>query len=651
MTEIVADGQPFEAPLAAADQGYANTPPTFSRAFGAMFEQLSPVEALNRAAERGQYAGASWFDRSLVQIGEAQASQADPSITVDSGIATPTLSAADANKRYAPPGTTITDHPVPEGIARVIGQAKEAEIERESVLRRFSQAHSWPVTFGTNAAAFILDPLNASTAFLPGIGEETAMTGLGRIGLGSGMLARTGARIAAGGASGALAQAPLSTMRYGLGREEASDYDTREAFQDMAYSAAGGAAFHAGFGAIGDAISPRTVPDVQLGLVRNLERSADDAVSPKGAIGRYQVMPDTAREYGFDPARLRDPTYNEQVARTVLADLDKRFNSDAEAVLVAYNAGPGRAEAWLKAGRDDSVLPAETRAYLARAQRMGGSPDMTGLAADAGTKADAMRAAISQVTDGRPVDVLPVFDEREMHRASQEASLRAQDEQLATALDQLPKASPEASEKLARLEAITRDLGDENLGADERRALGARRDEILADTTPEQLQVQAAPGDQARVIENQRARIAEQLAAIEAQRTQETAGRILQTPPFDAATLAHAQRQLYRNGFARGIPQSEFDAARQAIYSPTQEKATAPEASSTHEPMPAQPQPHVNGQLATLERQHAALVARGVHLLPEEAAELDRTAGAVESSTWRRSAYEQAAQCLTEAGV
>ncbi len=109
-----------------------------------------------------------------------------------------------------------------------------------------------------------------------------------------------------------------------------------------------------------------------LDLVRRLEGSGDNAVSPKGAIGRYQIMPGTARQYGLDPAKLYDPAYNKMAASTILDDLNKRYNGDTDAILAGYNGGPGRANAFLKSGRDPSVLPVETQNYLNRAHGMTG---------------------------------------------------------------------------------------------------------------------------------------------------------------------------------------------------------------------------------------------------------------------------------------
>lgn len=137
-----------------------------------------------------------------------------------------------------------------------------------------------------------------------------------------------------------------------------------------------------------------------MDLLRTLEGSADDAVSPKGAIGRYQIMPATARQYmgnDFDVHSLFDPAVNKAVAARVVGDLFKRFQGNMNAIAIAYNAGPGRAGEYMKAGpgsaleaipdktmrggiryeshptsKDESFLPTETQKYLANERRKGG---------------------------------------------------------------------------------------------------------------------------------------------------------------------------------------------------------------------------------------------------------------------------------------
>lgn len=105
--------------------------------------------------------------------------------------------------------------------------------------------------------------------------------------------------------------------------------------------------------------------------------SESQVVSPAGAIGRYQVMPATARGYGFSREQLFDPQINEQVAKSILGDLRRRFPGDPEAQAIAYNAGPHRAYQWIAHNRNDSVLPRETQGYVGRLRSWGEFPGRT----------------------------------------------------------------------------------------------------------------------------------------------------------------------------------------------------------------------------------------------------------------------------------
>lgn len=145
------------------------------------------------------------------------------------------------------------------------------------------------------------------------------------------------------------------------------------------------------------AIAVSTVPRL-LDLTEKLEGSTDDAVSPAGAIGRHQIMPGTARQYGYKPEDMFDPRLNREAAAKIVGDLSQRFHGDEAAVLVGYNAGPGwaakfehagpgtRLEATLdktvaggvrydrvQAERNEAFLPLETQKYLANGRRRAGS--------------------------------------------------------------------------------------------------------------------------------------------------------------------------------------------------------------------------------------------------------------------------------------
>ncbi|WP_414832760.1 lytic transglycosylase domain-containing protein [Afifella sp. YEN Y35] len=88
------------------------------------------------------------------------------------------------------------------------------------------------------------------------------------------------------------------------------------------------------------------------------------AVSPKGAMGLMQLMPETWAELrhqynlGADPF---DPRANILAGTAYLKAMQDRFGYPA--LFAAYNAGPGRYENHLRTGKP---LPAETRAYVAR---------------------------------------------------------------------------------------------------------------------------------------------------------------------------------------------------------------------------------------------------------------------------------------------
>lgn len=63
------------------------------------------------------------------------------------------------------------------------------------------------------------------------------------------------------------------------------------------------------------------------------------AISPKGAIGLMQLMPDTAKRFGI--TKLFDPEQNIIAGARYLRFLFRLFNNNLPLVLAAYNAGEG----------------------------------------------------------------------------------------------------------------------------------------------------------------------------------------------------------------------------------------------------------------------------------------------------------------------
>lgn len=241
MSDWIADSQPYETPIEAAAPNYAKIAPSFGESFGAMFQEGSPIEAGLRAVERAGQQGSGGIDRAINAIGYGEMGEAVPVPTPS-----PMLDPATANKLYAPEGVKIWDKPVSEGLAQVVGKQKSLDVQRQGILSRYADNTGIvPRTF-TGAAAFVLDPVNLATTFIPGIGEEAILAKLGYAGARSApFAARAGARVVAGFTAGAAGQAPLSALRYGSSQEEGGDYDLRQAALDMATGGALNAAAHA----------------------------------------------------------------------------------------------------------------------------------------------------------------------------------------------------------------------------------------------------------------------------------------------------------------------------------------------------------------------------------------------------------------------
>ena len=116
---------------------------------------------------------------------------------------------------------------------------------------------------------------------------------------------------------------------------------------------------------IADASRRFGVPPSWIAEVMTVEsRGHANALSPKGAIGLMQVMPETYADmrarYGLG-ANPWNPRDNVLAGAAYLRLLYDRYG--APGFLVAYNAGPGRWEDYRLRARP---LPPETIAYLAR---------------------------------------------------------------------------------------------------------------------------------------------------------------------------------------------------------------------------------------------------------------------------------------------
>jgi hypothetical protein len=103
-------------------------------------------------------------------------------------------------------------------------------------------------------------------------------------------------------------------------------------------------------------------PDLVTSVIHAESDFNIHAISPKGAQGLMQLMPQTASQLGVHNAF--DPQANVEAGTRYLRTLLERYNFDLIKALAAYNAGPQRVEQY------NGVPPYyETKAYVARIVR------------------------------------------------------------------------------------------------------------------------------------------------------------------------------------------------------------------------------------------------------------------------------------------
>ena len=144
-------------------------------------------------------------------------------------------------------------------------------------------------------------------------------------------------------------------------------------------------------------------------LIWQESRFDPKAVSPKGAQGIAQFMPQTAAMRGL--ANAFEPLDALRESASYLRELRTTFRGNLGLAAAAYNAGPGAVEAWM-AGR--GTLPFETQAYV----RI-----VTGYAAEAWTSKPAPQMEPSTTPSGeRCVEIAKAMMESVRRRLPLSAS-------------------------------------------------------------------------------------------------------------------------------------------------------------------------------------------------------------------------------------
>lgn len=172
------------------------------------------------------------------------------------------------------------------------------------------------------------------------------------------------------------------------------------------------------------------------------ERSNSNQVSPAGARGVMQFMPENLRKYGVtDPS---DPVQMIDAAGRYLRDTMRQYGGHVDAVIADYNGGPRQAKEVL-AGRQPKA--AETQAYLRRVREWLGRGDSSAQRADASPLPHAPEAytgaaraptiSTEQANAARAIDAELLNLETERARLIAEAGNEAELRQITTVRDEL----------------------------------------------------------------------------------------------------------------------------------------------------------------------------------------------------------------------
>ncbi|MCP4206971.1 MAG: hypothetical protein GY767_07990 [Shimia sp.] len=180
--------------------------------------------------------------------------------------------ADDLADEYGELGLTF-DRPMTAEEARILADGKRAEIIRQSLIERGPRGFiPGTVKFGAGLAAMAVDPLEVASSLIPVVGQAGRVGAIARFG-------RIPGRIAVGVTEGAVGNALVEPIYYGLSQAQQLDYAMNDALLNIGL----GAVFGGGIGTIAGVLSRA---DVRGG------RAALDAAPLDAAPFRAILLPE-----------------------------------------------------------------------------------------------------------------------------------------------------------------------------------------------------------------------------------------------------------------------------------------------------------------------------------------------------------------------
>jgi soluble lytic murein transglycosylase len=274
-----------------------------------------------------------------------------------------------------------------------LGRSAAAMGRNDEARRRYEAAARHPTTFYGQEAAreldLLLQPVELSTAAAPAsdvAASEPARVAAMLCGIGEAERAAPFlTRLAGQHAGDDTAQAALQAIAADCGRADLLVRVAKAGTVDREPDLRASHPVPAVDGLV------RRLPDgpdaaTRLAVARQESLFDVDAVSPAGARGLLQLMPATAKAMAaqlglpYAPARLTsDPDFNARLGAFYLQRQVDRFDGELAFALAAYNAGPGRVDAWIARNGDprgadahalidwiEAIPISETRNYVQR---------------------------------------------------------------------------------------------------------------------------------------------------------------------------------------------------------------------------------------------------------------------------------------------
>ena len=106
-------------------------------------------------------------------------------------------------------------------------------------------------------------------------------------------------------------------------------------------------------------------PELVNAIIQVESSGNPEAVSPVGAVGLMQLLPDTAALYGYTEEDLLDPDKNIEAGLEHLNRLAERYGGNRALALAAYHAGEGNIDKLLR-GEEITELGPNSRAYVSK---------------------------------------------------------------------------------------------------------------------------------------------------------------------------------------------------------------------------------------------------------------------------------------------